>query len=252
LDIGQEGFETHSYTFQVSNFNVLEGDNHEWRLGQLHQAIGGGLDNDIGSAWNAVEAEVAEGHVDLEAFVATGILNLLGKVEEELVEFGAAATFLLFLFKLFFVAVPMLTLSITGFVELHFCCLAEELHVPGLPLANHDGVDQIQVNDDDELVLRRLEEQVLDVVEEDIDLIVAIGVDVSQTVLMNLDGSRSTLAVNGGTKEDDVKALRSAVNDELILLDDVFELFLLLLATHGFLLHLGDLIDNVLHSRRVL
>jgi len=78
----------------------------------------------------------------------------------------------------------MFSLSISCFVKLDICCLAEELYIllimsatcvirlPAthqcLLLPNHDWCSEVQVDDDQQLVIARLEEEMLDVTEEDV------------------------------------------------------------------------------------
>ena len=95
----------------------------------------------------------------------------------------APLSFLLFHLYLVFVAVPVLTLTITGFVELNIRCFSVELYVligessvtskrrsivshVSLFFANHDWRFEMYVKDHKKLVITRLEEQVLDVTEQ--------------------------------------------------------------------------------------
>ena len=86
---------------------------------------------------------------------------------------------------LIFVAVPVLTLAVTGFVELDIRSLSVELYVLttwdllevtstrsstgsyiSLFFANHDWRFQMYVKNHEKLVFTRLEEQVLDITEQ--------------------------------------------------------------------------------------
>ncbi|KAI7052577.1 hypothetical protein KC366_g82 [Hortaea werneckii] len=50
------------HTFQVHHFDVGQGDDHEGRLGELHQTVGRWLDSDGAAGGHTVEAEIAERH----------------------------------------------------------------------------------------------------------------------------------------------------------------------------------------------
>jgi len=111
----------------------------------------------------------------------------------------------------------MLAFAVTRLVELHFCGFAVELDILCLPLANHNRVVQVTVDDNDEFLLGGLEEEVLNVAEENIDLDTT-HVGITQTVLVDLNRTTDALALQGGTHEDVVKSVRSAVSyfDELV------------------------------------
>lgn len=61
------------------------------------------------------------------------------------------------------------------------------------------------MNNDNELVRGRLEEQVLHVAEQYIDLGSAIAVDVAKTILVNFDASRNALSIQCWSDEDEVE-----------------------------------------------
>ncbi|KAG9378505.1 Nucleosome binding factor SPN SPT16 subunit [Pyrenophora tritici-repentis] len=105
--------------------------------------------------------------------------NLLGKVLELLVESRTPPTLLLFLLKLLLVTKLVPTLTVTRLVELHLCGFSDKLDILGLLLAKHDGVLEVYVDDDDELVLGGLEEQVLHVTEKDVDLGRVVAMDIA-------------------------------------------------------------------------
>jgi hypothetical protein len=162
-----------------------------------------------------VEAQVTERHVNPQVHVASGILNLLGEGQKLLVQLSSPATLLLFGFKLFFVAEAMLALAVASLIKLHVGRLAEELDILGLSLANHDWIDQMQVNDDDEFLLAGLEEKMAHVVEEHVHLgssgIIAHAMYISDTILVDFHVSRNSLAVHCWAEEDHVELLRAAV-----------------------------------------
>ena len=105
----------------------------------------------------------------------------------------------------------------------------------------------------------------LHVTEEDVNL-TATMVVVAETIVMDLQFASNTLAVKARSGEDIVESYWLTVwmalvislqdgmkrhtsnNTEFVLLNHVFELFLLLLPTNSILSKIGDLLCNVLHS----
>lgn len=195
----------------MNNLNVIERDDQKRALGQLHNAVCRGLHVNVRPAWHAEESQIADWNVKLQIVAAAGVFDLLCERQEQLVEFSTAASLLLFLLEFLFVTVAMFPLPIAGFIELHVGGLAIELHVLGLLLANHDWVDEVQMDDDDQLVLAWLEEQVLDVVEQQVDLRPIAAVDVPYTVLVDLHRARNSLAVQRRTQEYVIQNIRATV-----------------------------------------
>ena len=123
----------------------------------------------------------------------------------------------------------------------------------------------MNVYDNNQLVRGGLEEQVLHVTEEDVNL-TATMVVVAETIIMDLQFASDTLAVKARPNEDIVEShwlttwmvlvislqdgtkLHTSNNAELILLNDVLQLFLLLFPTNSVLPKVGHLLCNVLHS----
>lgn len=161
----------------------------------MHQAIRTRLYPNAGARWNTIKAQLSERYVNRNTFVSACISNLLGVVLELLVQLGPPPPLLLLGFKLLFVAISVLSLSVPSLVETLLGGFSVELHVLGLLLADHDGIDQVDVDDDDEFVLARLEEEVLDVAEQNVDSLRVHAVSVAETVLVNLDLARDTFAV---------------------------------------------------------
>jgi hypothetical protein len=117
-----------------------------------------------------VEAELAQGHVDLERLAPASLGNLLGKSLELPVQLGAAAALLLLGLELVLIAVPVLALPVASLIELDVCRLSVELNILRfLLVADDDGVLQVNVNDYNQLVIAGLEEDVPDVGEQDVD-----------------------------------------------------------------------------------
>jgi hypothetical protein len=53
----------------VGNLDFGEGEDEEGRFGEEDEGVGGGLEKDVGAEGNSLEAELAEGDVDLDAAV---------------------------------------------------------------------------------------------------------------------------------------------------------------------------------------
>lgn len=123
----------------------------------------------------------------------------------------------------------------------------------------------MNVYDDDQLVRRGLKEEMLHVTEEDVNL-TATMVVVAETVIMDLQFTSNTLAVKARPGEDIVEThwltvwvmlviclqdrikIHTSDNTELVLLNHVFQLFLLLFSTHSVLSEVGYLLCDILHS----
>ena len=146
----------------------------------------------------------------MKVFALASVGNALCESLEFLVESDTTTTLFLLLFELFFVAISVTALAIASFVELHFGRFTVELNVLGLALTNYDRILEMHVNDDDEFLLRRLEEEVLDVGEEHVDFQTA-KMNVSDTVLVNFDGTTNALTFNRRTEKDIVKPVRTTI-----------------------------------------
>ena len=192
-------------TFEVGDFDLLKRDHCERWLGQLYQAVGSGLHEDVRAVGNTTKAQVAERYVYGDALVGASACDLVGKVLELLIESYPTSTFLLLLFKFLLIMLSVLALAISRLVELHIGSLSVELNVLRFFLPDHDGIFEMNVNDNDQLVLARLEEQMLDIAEEQID-VVSTMITVSKTILMDLDLARDTLTIHSRTYEHIIKS----------------------------------------------
>ena len=126
----------------------------------------------------------------------------------------------------------------------------------------------MNVDDNDQLLRRRLEEEMLYVTKEDVNL-TATMVVVAETIVMNFQFASNTLAIKARPGEDIVESnwltvwmmlavfflngirLRTSNDTELVLLDHVFQFFLLLFSTNSVLAKIGDLLCDILHSIRI-
>merc|ERR1712093_713214 len=95
----------------------------------------------------------------------------------------------------------------------------------------------------------------LDVTEENVDAMLSVKRRlISKTVLMDLNFARNTLAVHSRTNEDVVHNRGSAISDfdELVLLNNIFHLLLFLFSLDGILLHVSDLVCNILKTISIM
>jgi hypothetical protein len=182
----------------VGNFNLIERNDHERRLSKLHESIRSGLNQDVGTVGNTGESNLPEGDIDIDAFVLSGVGNLFSKRLELTVERGSASSLFLLSLKLFFITIPVLASAVASFIKLHLGGLAVELDIPSLSLSNHDGVLEMYMNKNNQLMCAGLEEEMLDVAEEYVDVLTSERRQVAETVLVNFDFSRNTLSIQGG------------------------------------------------------
>jgi hypothetical protein len=149
----------------VGNFDVIKCDDCEWLLGELDQAVSGGLTEDVGAVWDTIEAEFAERNIDVDVLALASIGDLLGEELELAIELGTTSTLLLLGLEFFLVTVSIFALSISGLIELDVGSFAIELDILLLLLTDHDWILEMNMDDDDQLVLTRLEKEMLDVAE---------------------------------------------------------------------------------------
>ena len=159
----------------MCDFNVIKSEDHEWRFGKLDQAICRWLTENVGSEWNTIEAKFSERNININVVVFARLGNLLSKGLECAIKLGTTSSFVLLSLKLLFIAKSGLSFSVSSLIELDVGSFAVKLNILGFLLSNHNGVLEMYVDDDNQLVLTRLEEEMLDVAEEDVDSM--LGVD---------------------------------------------------------------------------
>lgn len=169
----EDGGTTYLDSFQMSNFDLVQGDHHEGGLGELDQCIGRRLNKNIGAVGNTGEADLSEGDVDIYTLILASISDFLSECLELAIKRGSPASFLLLSLKFFLVTISMLASAVASLVELHFRGLAIELDIPCLSLPDHDRCLQVHVDEDNQLVGAWLEEEMLDVAKEHINMLVA-------------------------------------------------------------------------------
>jgi hypothetical protein len=159
----------------MGNFNLVERDNHERRLCKLNKGIRSRLDKNIGAIRHTRETNFAERNINIDALVLARIRDLLGESLELAVQGRPSASFFLLGLEFLLVAVAVLAAAVARLVELHLGGFAVELDVARLPLSDHDWCLEVHVDYDDQFVVTRLEEEMLDVAEEHVDVLVAEG-----------------------------------------------------------------------------
>ena len=113
----------------MGDLDVLERDHHEWRLDDLDEAVRRRLDEDVAAERHAVESELPDRHVDLDALVLAPVGNLLSEAVEEPVQVLPTAPFFLLLLEFVLVTVSVLPLAVARLIELDIGRFAVELDV---------------------------------------------------------------------------------------------------------------------------
>ena len=75
--------------------------------------------------------------------------------------------------KFFLITITVLAASVSGFIELHLGGLAVELNIARLTLTNHNRGLEMDVDEDNQFVSTRLEEEMLHVAEEHVHVLTA-------------------------------------------------------------------------------
>lgn len=179
----------------MGDFDLVQRNNEERRLRELHQSVRSRLNEHIRSIRHSVETNLPERNVDVNALVFACIGYLLGKGLEFPVQCSSAAPLFLLRLEFFFIAVTMLAPTVAGLIELHIRSLAIELDILGLSLTDHDRRLQMNMDNNDHLVSTRLEEQMLHVAEKDINMLIPEWRLVAETVLMDFNLPWHTLAI---------------------------------------------------------
>lgn len=189
-------------SFQGCNFDLVERDNKERRFNEVDETFSGRLQPGVGSERNTLKGQLSEGHVNLDRFsglctivrVRAGetarlstyrsggsLRDSLRKELKLLVEHLSPSPFLLFHLYLILVTITVFPLSVTRLIELNVGSFSEELNVLDhsqwgwemdgvaspthmcLLLSNNDWGLQVNMNDHEQLLVTRLEEQMLDI-----------------------------------------------------------------------------------------
>ena len=56
-------------TFEMSDFDFVEGDDEERRFGKEDESIGRRLEKNVGTEWNTLETEFSERNIDIDSIV---------------------------------------------------------------------------------------------------------------------------------------------------------------------------------------
>jgi hypothetical protein len=124
--------------------------------------------------WDTIESKLAERNIDIDVFVLACFSDLLCEGFELSIEVSTTSSFLLLSLEFFFVAISILPLPVSGLVELDVGSFSIELNILCLLLADQNWVLQMDMDDDYQFMLARLEEEMLDVAEENIDSMLCV------------------------------------------------------------------------------
>jgi hypothetical protein len=124
--------------------------------------------------WDTIESKLAERNIDIDVIVLACFSDLLCEGFELSIEVSTTSSFLLLSLEFFFVAISILPLPVSGLVELDVGSFSIELNILCLLLADQNWVLQMDMDDDYQFMLARLEEEMLDVAEENIDSMLCV------------------------------------------------------------------------------
>jgi hypothetical protein len=124
-----EVLETKLDTFEMSDFDVFQSDDHEWWLGELDQAVCRWLTKDAGSERDTVEAKLTERDIDVDVLVLASFGDLLGECLEFSVKSSSASSLFLFLLEFFLVTISVSSLSVSSLIELDISSFTVELDI---------------------------------------------------------------------------------------------------------------------------
>mmetsp|Transcript_3428 Transcript_3428/g.12040 ORF Transcript_3428/g.12040 Transcript_3428/m.12040 type:complete len:534 (+) Transcript_3428:75-1676(+) len=238
------------HALQTADLNVLEGEDEEGLLRQLHQAVHRRLDEDERLERHSIEAQLLVGDVELDLLLRD-VLDLL----DELLKLAVQPALLLTL-HLFFVDFVCVS-EVATLLRLRersgeLGDLNTVLDVQCLLAADHDLVVKVEVEHHQQrVVVRRLEEATADVVVQDVDGGLALDGAEAESVLVRLEVADGLPAGDVGPDEDALETGRLAVAEELellLLLDRRLAVAELLLLPHR-LLQLRDGRDAAVEAR---
>ena len=208
-------------TLEDDEVDVLDGEDEERRLGERDDAARRRVQLDTRALGDAEEAEVAVRSVEGDG---RRLLHHLAEVVELLVQALLALARALLLLDLLLLVLRRAAVDVGG--ELRD--LGEELHVHGLLLADDDGLLEPEVDQDDELLLRLLEEREADVLVDDVELLPLVGHE-PEAVGVRLDRPRTASAGERRVDEDVVEPrVPSALDAQRLLGEE-----LVVLRPHG-------------------
>lgn len=153
-------------TLEMDQLNIFEGDDERWPLGQSNETTGSRLQQHRGTEGGAGESQLAERRVEFDLLLRHRF-DFFAKTFERRFEFVSELPLGLFGRQV----VPVVHVLVFTQIGGDFSDLRVELDVDMLLLPEHDGVFQVEMEEDDHFAVTGLEEGVFDVVVEDIDFI---------------------------------------------------------------------------------
>jgi hypothetical protein len=170
------------------------------------------LTEDVGSIRHAVKAKFPEGNINVNILILPSFRDFLRKCFKLAIQIRSASSLLLLLLEFFLVSVSELSLPISSLIELDIRCFSVKLDILSLLLADDNRVLEMDMDDNNQFMLTRLEKQMLDVAKEDINSVERVQWRlVSETILVDFNFAGNALAVHSGTNEDIVHDSRSAI-----------------------------------------
>ena len=160
--------------------DVLQIDNKERGLGQVHEAVQRRENLDHLFVRIACKSKITIGDIELEVetILLCDSIYFLTEILESLVESFSKLTFALFIIHL--VGVVHTSSSIVdGLTRLNN--FGEKLHIHVLLLSNHDRIFQVEMDKDHDFIFTGLENCILDVIIHDVDHFLSCG-DEAETV----------------------------------------------------------------------
>mmetsp|Transcript_24386 Transcript_24386/g.60659 ORF Transcript_24386/g.60659 Transcript_24386/m.60659 type:complete len:542 (-) Transcript_24386:1824-3449(-) len=223
-----EVFKAEDHALKVYDLDLANLHDQPRELDKLDQRVDRGHDQRGGLVDQTVEAELTVRNVELD--VARLLLDLLREGFELGVHAVAQRALSLFLLKL--VRVVTAAARLVQRVRL-FYNLDVELDVEVLFLAHHNGVVQVEVDEHKVLLVARLVEAVLHVLERQVHSLSLVG---REAHAVRLDLERSLRFTTGGVRPhvhvtQPVRA-RACQHSERLLSHEPLLLILLLVATH--------------------
>ena len=224
----------------MHKLDLIESEHERRHLAHVDETRARRLQHDHAAEGRAVEAEVAERLLERDLVVRQR-LDLLDERLEGHVELASHLALALLGDEVVAVA-ALVVLAQVGDELAH---LGVELQVEVLLLAEHDGVLEVKVKQDDDLVVARLEDGALDVVVEHFDLVAAQR-RVEEAVGVRLERVGRALLHDVGSQ---VEVLEFGIDlvvgqYERVLLDHALFLLLLVLLLLVLLLHVLDVLEG--------
>mmetsp|Transcript_41899 Transcript_41899/g.82734 ORF Transcript_41899/g.82734 Transcript_41899/m.82734 type:complete len:538 (-) Transcript_41899:353-1966(-) len=253
-----EGLRTREDTLECRDLDVIQAGHEGGPLDDVHKAVGRRAELHHRPIRVPLERQGIEHLLCLAPVL--GFDRLFNEDFKLFVDPSPQFSLPLLLFDFVRISVPSCA-SLIEVVCLH-SRLSEHLNVVRLLLPNHDGILQMEVQDDDGFLLGLLEEQVFDVRVDDVHRLLRTGRVETETVRVGLELSDQSLcAVNVGSDHQVGQSSHALGRQQRLLLNQIFPLQLqtlllshllqegLYVARHLFHMFLRPPEDQFLHEQ---